>query len=100
MADVFISYSNRDRERARTLAEALERRRWSVWWDRKIVAGQSYDQRIEAELNSARSVVVLWSPHSIESEWVRNEAAAAAERGVLVPALIADVRPPLEFRRK
>ena len=36
----------------------------------------------------------------IASEWVKNEAALAAERGVLVPALIDSVRPPLEFRRR
>ena len=40
------------------------------------------------------------SKHSISSEWVKNEAAAAAARGMLVPALIDDVQTPLEFRRK
>ena len=65
---------------------------WSVWWDRKITAGQAYDQAIERELESARSVVVLWSGHSVLSEWVKNEAAVAAERGVLVPARLEDIR--------
>jgi hypothetical protein len=71
-----------------------------VWWDRRIIAGQTFDQVIEHELETAKCVVVLWSKDSIVSEWVRNEAAAAAERGVLVPALIDNVKPPLEFRRK
>ncbi len=53
-----------------------------MWWDRKILAGQAFDQTIERELETAKSVVVLWSRHSIASEWVRNEAAVAAERGV------------------
>src|SRR4029077_4540985 len=100
MADVFISYANEDRDTARKLAAALEARGWSVWWDRKIQAGQSFDQVIERELESSRCVVVLWSKESISSEWVKNEAALAAERGVLVPALIDNVRPPLEFRRR
>jgi len=100
MTDIFISYASEDRERARTLASALEGRGWSVWWDRKIVAGQSFDQVIERELYTAKSVVVLWSNDSISSEWVKNEAAAAAERSVLVPALIDNVKLPLEFRRK
>jgi len=59
-----------------------------VWWDRKIIAGQTFDQVIAHELETAKSVVVLWSKDSISSEWVKNEAAVAAERGVLVPALI------------
>lgn len=100
MSDVFLSYASEDRERAAQLAAALGRQGWSVWWDRKIIAGQAFDQAIERELEAARSVVVLWSVHSIDSEWVKNEAAVAAERGVLVPALIDSVKLPLEFRRK
>ncbi len=100
MADVFISYASEDRERAAKLANALGERGWSVWWDRKIVAGQAFDQVIERELETAKSVVVLWSIHSVESEWVKNEASAASERRVLVPALIDSVKLPLEFRRK
>lgn len=100
MADIFISYASEDRERARKFADALEACGWSVWWDRKIIAGQTFDQVIERELEGAKSVVVLWSKNSVASEWVKNEAAAAAERGVLVPALVDAVKLPLEFRRK
>jgi hypothetical protein len=100
MADVLISYASEDRERAGKLASVLSAHGWSVWWDRKIIAGQAFDSAIERELESAKSVVVLWSKHSIESEWVRNEASLAVERGVLVPALIDEVKLPLEFRRK
>jgi hypothetical protein len=100
MTDVFISYASEDRKQALALANALGACGWSIWWDRKIIAGQTFDQAIERELEMARSVVVLWSKASIASEWVKNEAAAAAERGVLIPALIENVRLPLEFRRK
>jgi hypothetical protein len=100
MTDIFLSYASEDRERASKLASSLEACGWSVWWDRKIIAGQTFDQVIEHELETAKSVVVLWSKDSISSEWVKNEAAVAAERGVLVPALIGLVKLPLEFRRK
>jgi len=100
MTDVFVSYASEDRDRAGQLAQAFGARGWSVWWDRKIIAGQVFDQAIERELETARCVVVLWSAHSIDSEWVKNEAAVAAERGVLIPALIDGVRLPLEFRRR
>ncbi|HEV2801725.1 MAG TPA: toll/interleukin-1 receptor domain-containing protein [Pyrinomonadaceae bacterium] len=100
MADVFISYASRDRERAGKMASALEARGWTVWWDRKLIVGESYDQAIERELEAAKCVVVLWSKNAVLSEWVKNEAALAAERGVLLPALIDDVKLPLEFRRK
>lgn len=100
MADIFISYASEDRERASEFASALEKRGWSVWWDRNIIAGQSFDKVIEREVESAKSVVVLWSKYSIDSEWVKNEAADAAQRNVLVPAMIDPVKLPLEFRRK
>jgi YD repeat-containing protein len=100
MSDVFISYANQDRGRAQMLAQALQAAGFSVWWDRDIAAGQSYDQVIEHELETARSVVVLWSRHSVISEWVKSEAQVAVERGTLVPAIIDAVRIPLEFRRK
>jgi hypothetical protein len=100
MADVFISYASEDRAWAQRIAAALEQRGWAVWWDRKIVAGDAFDETIERELDAAKCVVVLWSKHSAASEWVKNEAAAAVEHGTLVPALIDAVRLPLEFRRK
>jgi|GEM_PF-1551540 len=99
MADVFISYSREDRECAELLARALSERGWVVWWDRHINVGRSFSETIERELDRARCVVVLWSRHSVQSEWVQNEAAEAAGRKALVPVRIDDVRPPLEFRR-
>jgi hypothetical protein len=46
----------------------------------------------------ARCVVVAWSEHSIESDWVIDEAGAGRERGILVPMLLDPVRPPHGFR--
>lgn len=100
MADVFISYSSKDRERAHVLANALLGLGLSVWWDREIITGQTFDEIIERELELAKSVVVLWSLASVDSEWVKSEAAAAAERGILLPVILDSTRPPLEFRRK
>jgi hypothetical protein len=101
MTDVFISYAREDREAAQRLAAALEARGWSVWWDREIPVGHSFDQVIEQQLEAAKSVVVLWSKDSAASEWVKNEAAFAAEKGVLIPAVLSGkARPPLEFRRR
>jgi len=99
MADVFISYARADRTVAEILARTLEECGWSVWWDREILGGQPYDEVIERELDAARCVIVLWSGVSVGSNWVKSEAEAAADRGVLVPVLIEGVRLPLGFRR-
>jgi hypothetical protein len=82
------------------LAEALRGAGFSVWWDRNIIAGKQYDRVIEQALDEAKCVIVCWSRHSVDSEWVKNEAAAGAERGILVPVFLDEVRLPLEFRRR
>jgi TolB-like protein len=100
VADVFVSYSAKDRDRVAPLIEALQTSGLSVWWDRGIDVGSRFDREIERELDAAGCVVVVWSTESIESEWVRNEALEAQSRDALVPMLIEDVKPPLAFRRE
>ncbi|HMH48619.1 MAG TPA: toll/interleukin-1 receptor domain-containing protein [Candidatus Acidoferrum sp.] len=99
MSDIFLSYAAEDWAIAEALASALAEHGWSVWWDRKITIGQPFDAEIERELAEARCVIVLWSRASVSSEWVKTEASDARDRRVLLPALIEDVTPPLEFRR-
>jgi hypothetical protein len=98
MADVFLSYAREDRMKAGAIATALQARGWTVWWDRKITPGLGFEEVIERELMASRCVVVLWSRMAIGSNWVRNEAAEALERGVLVPVLIESVKIPIAFR--
>jgi hypothetical protein len=99
IADIFISYASEDIARAKSLAEALEKKRLTVWWDRKILPGETFDEVISGALSAAKCVIVLWSHASVKSSWVKEEADEAARRKILVPALIDDVEIPLGFRR-
>lgn len=99
MSNIFISYSSEDRDWARRLAQALEKEGWSVWWDRKIAVGKTYSRVIEAELEAADCVMVIWSEHSVASDWVVAEAAEGLERNLLVPVSIDNAKPPLIFRQ-
>ena len=99
MSDIFLSYASEDLPRVRGLIRALEQQGWSVWWDRIIPVGKTYDQVIEEALDAARCVVVVWSQASVASHWVRTEADEGRQRNILVPVMIDnDVRPPLAFR--
>lgn len=99
MSDIFISYARVDREKARAMAEALERQGYRVWWDPKIPPGKKFDEVIEKALNEVRCVVVLWSRESIGRDWVKEEASVGLDRGILLPVKIEPVSPPLGFRR-
>ena len=98
MADVFMSYARADKARVVPLVKAIEAKGWSVWWDPEISPGQEFDDQIDAELMSAKAVVVVWTPTSVVSRWVRGEARDAADRGVLVPVRFEQARLPIDVR--
>ncbi len=98
MADVFVSYCRRDKPRVAPLVAAIEAMGWSVWWDPAMAAGEEFDGQINAELQLATAVLVIWTPDSVESRWVRGEARDAAERGVMVPARFDGATLPIDLR--
>ena len=98
MSHIFISYAREDQPWAEMLAQTLEGRGWSTFWDRTIPIGKTWRETIGSELDGARCVIVLWSKTSIESGWVQEEADDAKRRSVLVPILIDNIQPPIGFR--
>lgn len=95
--DIFLSYSREDRTAARHFAESFAQEGFSVWWDAALRSGQTFDEVIEKELRAAKAVVVLWSPRSVLSRWVRAEATLADRRNKLVPAIIEPCDRPIIF---
>lgn len=95
--DVFLSYSRADRAAARRFADRLSHEGFSVWWDAALRAGETFDEVIEDALRSASSVVVLWSPQSVASRWVRAEATLADRSNKLIPVIIERCDRPLIF---
>lgn len=95
--DIFISYSREERPRARQFAEAFASEGFNVWWDAALRSGQTFDEVIESNLRAAKAVVVLWSPRSVASRWVRAEATLADRGNKLVPVIIEPCTLPIIF---
>jgi hypothetical protein len=97
VADVFVSYKKEDRALAERLVMALRAAGKSVWWDDALDPTQAWDAIIEREIAAARHVIVLWTPRSVASDWVRSEALYAQDHGKLVPVIGEACDLPLAF---
>lgn len=95
--DIFISYCREERPHARRFAECFAAEGFSVWWDAQLHSGETFDEVIEKELRAAKAVVVLWSPRSVASRWVRAEATLADRDNKLVPIIIEPCNRPIIF---
>src|SRR6185503_4881113 len=100
MAKLFLSYSRKDEEKARCFTDWLEREGHDVWRDEDdIGGGASFSSEIERALKDCDAVLVLWSAQSVQSAWVRDEAAFGRDAGKLIPLTLDGTEPPLGFRQ-
>lgn len=96
---LFISYSHEDKPVARQVAEVLSQRGYEVFWDAKIPPGMTFDTYIFQNLQGSNAVIVLWSKHSINSDYVKEEAEYAKNHRMLVPLNIDGTDLPFGFTR-
>jgi len=99
MAHLFISYSRADRPFIEKLSGVLEDAGHSVWWDRHIRGGAAFANDIETQLEKSDAVIVIWSSDANKSDWVKDEAVYARDKGKLIPICLADCEAPIGFRQ-
>jgi TolB-like protein/Tfp pilus assembly protein PilF len=97
MPDIFLSYNREDVAVAQAYRNAFAREGLDVWWDATLRSGETYDEVTEAALRGAKAVVVLWSPRSVASRWVRAEATIAYRNQTLAPVTIEPCDRPVMF---
>lgn len=99
---VFISHATKDDDLVKTLRQALEGQGLTVWTDsRNLRGGHKLRPEIEQAIKAARQVLVVLSPHTINSTWVRDEVKLAlaveqtrqAEGYRVIPLLLPGVEP-------
>jgi hypothetical protein len=76
--DVFISYSQNDRDWARKLFSDLMANRLNVFFDKdRLDNGRPWEEQLRTALNVSRSLIVVWTDeHAGQSDWVARERAA------------------------
>jgi tetratricopeptide (TPR) repeat protein len=103
LTHVFISHSSTDDEFVKELRGALEAHKLSVWVDsRDLRGGDDLAPEIDQAIEEARQVIVVLSPDTVNSPWVRKEVKKALEvqrqkkdSGYrVVPLLLPGIKPP------
>jgi len=99
VADIFISYSSEEPEVTERLANILQARGYSVWWDVTLKSGDDFGQIIQERMRQSKAAIVIWTRASVKSKWVRAEAQIAGRADKLIPVRtrnlsLDDIPPP------
>ncbi len=98
-SEVFISHSSLDQPFAALLTELLQRHGVPFWLSRRnLIGAQQWHDEIGAALGRCDWFVVILSPNSVASKWVKRELLFALDDdrydGKIIPLLYQ----PCEYR--
>jgi adenylate cyclase len=100
VADIFISYSRKDTEAAKLLAELLGANGYDVWIDVKgIHAATAWSREIVEAIDSCKVFIVLLSTNSLASPNVTKEVSLASEsRKTIFPIDVEKIELTVDLR--
>lgn len=90
--DIFISYSNKDRDIVHKYAKFLENQGYKVWYDVKgLFGGAKFAGEIADAIEASKLFVFFSSENSNKSEWTRGEIFLAQKyKKQILPVRIDD----------
>jgi TIR domain len=78
---IFVSHSHADNEWCAQLVDALTRVGFDVWFDKQgLYVGDQWVNKLEAEIESREVFLIVLTPDSWSSRWVRREYELALHR--------------------
>lgn len=94
---IFISYSSFDKAFASELASRLERANVDVWWQEKFTQkSEIWEKTVQHAINDSSYFVVILTPRSVESLWIREELSYALSIQLpILPIMLEECRIPL-----
>jgi len=92
---VFLSHSSKDRDLIRRISDELRRAGLDVWDDSiEVLPGDNWAQMTSQALEESQAMVVLLTPESIDSKWIKWDIQFAlgniSYNKRLIPVLIGD----------
>jgi hypothetical protein len=97
MSYVFISHSHHDGAYVEELAQHLKAMGIEVWFSGLIEYGSEWPREIEEKLDGASALVLVATPASHESSWVRNELNREKRAQTPIFPVLLDGEPWLDF---
>ena len=100
MPHVFVSHSKSDKRTTKGVCDALAAEGISTWVSfRDIPSGSNWDKSIETALHDAIAIIVIVSPASVCSRYVRDEVEEAIrQHKTVIPVIIQPADIPLRWR--
>jgi hypothetical protein len=96
--EVFLSHSNLDRLFATTVVEMMRRHGIPVWYSQtNIIGAQQWHDEIGAALKRCDWFVLVLSPNSVKSIWVKRELLFALNDNRYAEKIIPLVYQPCDF---
>jgi TIR domain-containing protein/uncharacterized protein DUF4384 len=98
-ADVFISYSSRDRQRVCEILAQLQAAGIRLWWDQQRIDGaQVFTEEISSGIRACKALVLMGSQASMQSRWVNRELLLAEHhRKPILPLFLEPLELPVGF---
>ena len=87
---IFLSYSRADAAVMKRVRNVLEKHNYIIWTDDDLTPGtESWKTAIEDAIRCAIGMVVILSPRSYKSKWVKRELGYAFAQGVKIFPILA-----------
>jgi hypothetical protein len=92
---LFVSHVREDRAEAMEIVAALERRNIRCWIaPRDVQPGRPFDEEISAAIDGCRAMLLVFSDHCNDSEYIRREVTVAGEsQKLVIPFRIENAQP-------
>jgi hypothetical protein len=99
--EVFLSHSDQDRKFATALAKVLERHGIKVWYSRTHLAGSAeWFDEIGKALNRCNWFLIVLSPHSLKSNWVKYELVSALTNKRYEGRIVSVLYKPCKWKKR